>query len=355
MTSRKSEYQSYLRSDDWKNLSLVARLRAGNSCELCGASGDHVHHVKYPKRFSEDNLDNLLVVCEYHHSLLHGIRGENMSGDLMLVEGVEIILDKDNVRWLDFEALFQKLWRAEDGSMLCGPVGYRESLNGAFAAIRDKWKKMETYLMPNGARNIRYRVTEQGAQQFAASYRHHKMEPFQDWLFDTVLPQIRDNGSYSMPKSTGNPIADLALNISEIAKATANAVLESEKASKMALEAKNDAMEASNRAIDADNKATSANEKVKELSSRLDDLTGGNIYETARMALQKQGIKPEKIYSGNKTMAMALGAWATKVGCVRGINSAPKLQEGSFQVNQYPPELLAEGIRALGIQPATMH
>ncbi len=273
-----------------------------------------------------------------------------MSGELMLVDGIEIIVDENNTRWLDFDALFQKLWRAEDGSILCGPVGYRESLNGAFSAIRDKWKKTESYQMPNGVRKLRYRVTEQGAQQFAASYRHHKMEPFQDWLFETVLPQIRDSGSYSIVNSTGNHLADLAMNISKMAEATAHAVLEADKASKIALEAKNDALEANNRAINADIKAINANKKVQELTCRLDELTGGNIYETARVACQKHGIKPTQIYSGNQTKAMALGAWATNEARNRGISSAPKIHEGTFFVNQYPPELLDEGIRVLGLQ-----
>lgn len=71
---KKEEYAKYLQSDEWKALRKQARERAGNTCEFCQGPPDHVHHVKYPKRFSEDHVDNLVVVCETCHEKLHGIR-----------------------------------------------------------------------------------------------------------------------------------------------------------------------------------------------------------------------------------------------------------------------------------------
>lgn len=79
--SYKADYQKYLRSPQWKALRAKARERAGNKCEMCGGSPDHVHHVKYPKRHKDDHLDNLVVVCESCHQKLHGIRDEIYADD----------------------------------------------------------------------------------------------------------------------------------------------------------------------------------------------------------------------------------------------------------------------------------
>jgi replicative DNA helicase len=77
------EYQDYLNSDKWKELSAQARQRANNACEFCGGSADHVHHVKYPenKDYSMDCLDNLVAVCEVCHKLSHGIRTEKVNNN----------------------------------------------------------------------------------------------------------------------------------------------------------------------------------------------------------------------------------------------------------------------------------
>lgn len=69
-----SDYQDYLKTSQWGELSRQARERAGDKCETCGSSPGHVHHVKYPKRFDEDHVDNLVVLCRRCHGLMHGIR-----------------------------------------------------------------------------------------------------------------------------------------------------------------------------------------------------------------------------------------------------------------------------------------
>jgi hypothetical protein len=67
-------YADYLQSPVWDVLRKRAYQRANHKCELCAESAAHVHHVKYPKNFSSDALDNLVVVCEGCHKKLHGIR-----------------------------------------------------------------------------------------------------------------------------------------------------------------------------------------------------------------------------------------------------------------------------------------
>jgi hypothetical protein len=58
----------------------VILQRARGVCELCRAvPATQVHHVRYPKRFSDDHPDNLLAVCDRCHELNHGIRDDVMN------------------------------------------------------------------------------------------------------------------------------------------------------------------------------------------------------------------------------------------------------------------------------------
>lgn len=67
------EYSAYLRSDSWRDLRRKVAERSRGLCELCGSSGHHVHHIRYPKNLADDRLANLLMVCETCHKKLHGI------------------------------------------------------------------------------------------------------------------------------------------------------------------------------------------------------------------------------------------------------------------------------------------
>jgi hypothetical protein len=72
--SYKELYSDYLNSEKWDSLKKLALERADYKCELCGATYKAVHHVKYPKKYQNDHIDNLLVVCGKCHAKLHGIR-----------------------------------------------------------------------------------------------------------------------------------------------------------------------------------------------------------------------------------------------------------------------------------------
>lgn len=67
------DYQDYLNSDEWKELRKQAYRRSKNRCELCNNTAHSVHHIKYPKHYSQDKLKNLLVVCDSCHNKLHGL------------------------------------------------------------------------------------------------------------------------------------------------------------------------------------------------------------------------------------------------------------------------------------------
>lgn len=340
--SRKDEYQAYLRSPSWRSLSMAARFRAGNRCEFCGMTGDHVHHVKYPKQWAQDHIDNLIVVCSHHHDLLHGIRGDTMSGKLIVIEGIDV---QDS--FMDFRQLYASLYEASVGIYANNVELYNSAFDrGMMAAwnqIFHEYKKIEDVTRFDGKVQKRLWVNVSGALQLAGKYDSPKTVEFQKKLYGKILPAIANTGRYIEGEcETSDDPVDQQLDL--IVRSALQ--VKQLRADQRAMKLKQDALEESQAHLER---------RLDEEVKRLDEYTGGNIYETARLACIKHGIKPTQIYRDNQTVAMALGAWATREAKYRGLNSAPKLQEGTFLVNQYPPELLAEGIRVLGIQSTATH
>ena len=70
----KMNYKEYLESEEWKELRAKAYQKANHNCELCSDYAGACHHIKYPKEWSEDCLDNLLIVCARCHSLIEGYK-----------------------------------------------------------------------------------------------------------------------------------------------------------------------------------------------------------------------------------------------------------------------------------------
>jgi hypothetical protein len=344
--SRQEEYRAYLRSQEWNSLSLLARMRAGNACEFCGAYGDHVHHVKYPKRFSEDHIDNLIVVCAHHHELLHGIRGDFMNGTMIVVEGVDV---QDG--FMDFRQLYASLY---ESTTISGGEHYNavfdRGLQVAWNQIFQEYKRIEKVPGVGGRMENRLWVNVSGAAQLAGKYDSGKTKAFQSLLFGKIIPAIVNTGRYDATDATlpDDPVDRQLAMIENQARA-----VRVMRADQLAMQAKQDAMAEEQSALKA--RQSRLEQKIESEVQRLDQYTGGDFYETARLACIKHGIKPTEIYRGHQTMAMVLGAWASKEAVYRGINSGPKLQEGTFLVNQYPPELLAEGICALKLQSASTH
>ena len=67
------DYKLYLRSQAWDELRRQALEDADFTCDDCGKTGVplHVHHIEYPKSFEDDSLENLEVLCEMCHFIVH--------------------------------------------------------------------------------------------------------------------------------------------------------------------------------------------------------------------------------------------------------------------------------------------
>jgi 5-methylcytosine-specific restriction endonuclease McrA len=71
---RIKDYQEYINSIEWKNKSFDLKL-----CNVCksmvGIINLQTHHIKYPRKFREDNEDNWIAVCVPCHKKIHGLYG----------------------------------------------------------------------------------------------------------------------------------------------------------------------------------------------------------------------------------------------------------------------------------------
>ena len=62
------DYNSYIRSDLWRERRKEALNRDGLRCRICNSAKDlEVHHRRYPKDLLDDNLGNLTTLCHPCH------------------------------------------------------------------------------------------------------------------------------------------------------------------------------------------------------------------------------------------------------------------------------------------------
>jgi len=77
---RNEDYQLYLRSPAWREITRWVRKREWNLCERCRINRiDEIHHLTYKHIFQEqDYLEDLMGVCCDCHDELHGRQAEDL-------------------------------------------------------------------------------------------------------------------------------------------------------------------------------------------------------------------------------------------------------------------------------------
>ena len=68
-------YNDFLKSHEWQSKRKEVLGRSKGLCEVCDdgkTRANDVHHVKYPKRWGQEPVTDLLAVCTKHHRILHG-------------------------------------------------------------------------------------------------------------------------------------------------------------------------------------------------------------------------------------------------------------------------------------------
>ena len=68
------DYQDYLQTDHWKEVSKAVKAKAGYKCQVCNSPHDlQAHHRTYEHRGSElQHLADLVCLCRRCHSVFHG-------------------------------------------------------------------------------------------------------------------------------------------------------------------------------------------------------------------------------------------------------------------------------------------
>lgn len=95
---------------------------------------------------------------------------------------------KVRVKWIDGEPWFML-------SDVCKAVGYG-SPHKAYPLIRENDRKSFPIIDSMGRTQEAVFISERGMSQFFLRARVPAVEPFQDWVFDEVLPSIRKTGQY---------------------------------------------------------------------------------------------------------------------------------------------------------------
>lgn len=63
-------YEAYLRTTAWRNLSTAVKERDGYRCKLCGSRDElEVHHKTY-ERIGREDLDDLVTLCHRCHGIV---------------------------------------------------------------------------------------------------------------------------------------------------------------------------------------------------------------------------------------------------------------------------------------------
>ncbi|WP_285005130.1 phage antirepressor [Lactococcus formosensis] len=94
-------------------------------------------------------------------------------------------------------------------------IGYKNFRDALKSHVKDKYKRESRITTPSGAQKITV-ISEPGLYQLAGESKLPSAEPFQDWVYEEVLPTIREHGAYMTDSKaqdvlSGNGLADLLL------------------------------------------------------------------------------------------------------------------------------------------------
>jgi hypothetical protein len=72
-------YQEYLKSDTWKLLRKQRLTLDCGECVLCGQNAECVHHRRYPGKWGEETISDLVSLCNTCHAKHHFINSHQLS------------------------------------------------------------------------------------------------------------------------------------------------------------------------------------------------------------------------------------------------------------------------------------
>lgn len=306
-------YEEYIRSDEWKALARAARARAGFRCEFCGGEPEHVHHVRYPKEFRKDSLDNLIVVCSLCHNHSHGIRGDVAVADIEKFVFPATQGDVREVRvttcnganYFHFDDVYNALagsaesvfsqvrkYRAETNTS--GQLNPKSHLLNRLD--EDEWKRLE--IPYNGKKVSSIWVTEHGVYGLALTLDTPECKRFRRWLKHEVLPTLHRTGTYAMRTDQQAQIMDSIIEFAQAHKnhhgrLNAHDTRLSEHESKIA--ALTDSQSVLLRKIDARIGETTQTAAAFISSNKLRKISAADLGKKATEMAIAQNVKVEKV------------------------------------------------------------
>ena len=100
MLDRNAAYYEHLKSERWRQIKHAASKRSEGLCELCSSAASETHHIKYPRGYARDTVENVLHVCSACHRRLHGMN--QLVTDRQLAEvRVTTFKDREATVWVD--------------------------------------------------------------------------------------------------------------------------------------------------------------------------------------------------------------------------------------------------------------
>lgn len=146
---------------------------------------------------------------------------------------------------------------------------------------------------------------------------------FQHWVCRDVLPSIRKTGGYQIAQpEDDDPFVQQALQIVEV---TRRVVRLEKKQERLSLEQQQNASQ------------------LQNALQQLDELSGGEFYKTVRLRMAQHGVRYDQ------ETAKVVGGRCREIHLSRGIEIPPKIQEGTYLVNQWDIGVLDEVMSDMGL------
>lgn len=89
------------------------------------------------------------------------------------------------------------------GSDAAIAIGYANPRDAISRHVKDKYKRVSRITTPYGTQEMTV-ISEPGIYQLAGQSKLPSAEPFQDWIYEQVLPSIRKTGGYVTPQTAAD-------------------------------------------------------------------------------------------------------------------------------------------------------
>lgn len=82
-------------------------------------------------------------------------------------------------------------------------IGYANPRDAISKHVKGKYKRVSRITTPSGTQTMTV-ISEPGIYQLAGQSKLPSAEPFQDWIYERVLPSIRKTGAYVAPQTAAD-------------------------------------------------------------------------------------------------------------------------------------------------------